>query len=57
MVRFWADNTLQAFLFNSQFEVLMANGYLGHRYGRSQSHLREFTLVGQAVSGCADDLQ
>jgi hypothetical protein len=33
-LRFWAEQyLLQAFLtFNSQFEVLMANGYLGHRY-------------------------
>ena len=33
-LRFWAEQyLLQAFLtFNSEFEVLMANGYLGHRY-------------------------
>jgi hypothetical protein len=32
--RFWAEQyLLQAFLtFNSEFEVLMANGYLGHRH-------------------------
>ena len=32
--RFWTEQyLLQAFLtFNSEFEVLMANGYLGHRY-------------------------
>ena len=31
---FWTEQyLLQAFLtFNSEFEVLMANGYLGHRY-------------------------
>ena len=33
-LRFWAEQyLLQAFLtFNSEFEVLMANSYLGHRY-------------------------
>jgi hypothetical protein len=33
-LRFWAEQyLLQAFLtFNSEFEVLMANGYLGHHY-------------------------
>lgn len=33
-LRFWSEQyLLQAFLtFNSEFEVLMANGYLGHRY-------------------------
>ena len=33
-LRFWTEQyLLQAFLsFNSEFEVLMANGYLGHRY-------------------------
>jgi hypothetical protein len=33
-LRFWAEQyLLQAFLtFNSEFEVLMANAYLGHRY-------------------------
>ena len=48
--RFWAEQyLLQAFLtFNSEFEVLMANAYLGHRsYERSQSDFHEFTLVGR----------
>ena len=47
--RFWTEQyLLQAFLiFNSEFEVLMANGYLNHYHrAQSQSYVSKLVVLG-----------